>query len=123
MVVTDTLNIPCSNLCISGDSLFYYSTEWNVNTQSNTISYGIIDVRTKEVISTNFITDGSEKDIRIPYGIMVHPYTKDIFVTDAKNYVSSGTLYCYDKNGIRNGAYVPGISPPIWFSFINRTAL
>lgn len=24
MVVTDTLNIPCSNLCISGDSLFYY---------------------------------------------------------------------------------------------------
>ena len=41
MVVTDTLNIPCSNLCISGDSLFYYSTEWNVNTQSNTISYGL----------------------------------------------------------------------------------
>ena len=76
MVVTDTLNIPCSNLCISGDSLFYYSTEWNVNTQSNTISYGIIDVRTKEVISTNFITDGSEKDIRIPYGIMVHPLYK-----------------------------------------------
>ena len=117
MVVTDTLNIPCSNLCISGDSLFYYSTEWNVNTQSNSISYGIIDVRTKEVISTNFITDGSEKDIRIPYGIMVHPYTKDIFVTDAKNYVSSGTLYCYDKNGIRKWGVRTGDIPPIWFSF------
>ena len=111
MVVTDTLNIPCSNLCISGDSLFYYSTEWNVNTQSNSISYGIIDVRTKEVISTNFITDGSEKDIRIPYGIMVHPYPKDIFVTDAKNYVSSGTLYCYDKNGIRKWGVRTGDIP------------
>ena len=76
MVVTDTLNIPCSNLCISGDSLFYYSTEWNVNTQSNTISYGIIDVRTKEVISTNFITDGSEKDIRILTGSWSIPIQK-----------------------------------------------
>ena len=119
MVVTDTLNIPCSNLCISGDSLFYYSTEWNVNTQSNSISYGIIDVRTKEVISTNFITDGSEKDIRIPYGIMVHPYTSP---TPRITYPAEPSIATI-RTGYGNGAYVPGISPPIWFSFINRTAL
>ena len=111
MVVTDTLNVPCSNLCISGDSLFFYSTEWNMNTQSNTISYGIIDVPSKKVISKNFITDGTETDIKIPYGIAVNPITKDIFVTDAKNYVSSGTLYCYDKYGKRKWGVRTGDIP------------
>lgn len=111
MVVTDTLNIPCSNMAISGDSLFYYSTEWNEFMQSNTISYGILNVRTKEVINTGFITDGTEKDIKIPYGIAIHPVTKDIFVTDAKNYVSSGTLYCYNKNGKRKWGVRTGDIP------------
>lgn len=99
MVVTDTIPIACSNMAIHGDSLYYYATEWNNYTASNTISYGIINVKTKEVVSSNFITDGTEQEITIPYGIAIHPETGDIFVTDAKNYVSSGTLYCFDKNG------------------------
>ena len=99
MEVTDTIPVACSNMAIHGDSLFYYATEWNNFTATNTISYGIINVATKECISTNFITDGTEKEITIPYGIAVHPETCDIFVTDAKNYVSSGTLYCFTKEG------------------------
>lgn len=114
MVVTDTLNIPCSNLWIDDDCLYYYSTEWNNNTQSNTIGYGVIDIRTKKVIRDSFISDGTEKDIKIPYGIAVHPVTKDIYVTDAKNYVSSGTLYCYDQDGFQNGVSAQGIYRPIW---------
>ncbi len=99
MGVTDTLDIPCSNFCISGDSLYYYSTEWNNYTQSNTITYGIINTRTKQKVSSSFITDGTERNITIPYGINIHPETRDIYVTDAKNYVSSGVLHCYSKEG------------------------
>lgn len=99
MDVTDTLDIPCSNFCISGDSLYYYSTEWNNYTQSNTITYGIINTRTKQKVSSSFITDGTERNITIPYGINIHPETRDIYVTDAKNYVSSGVLHCYSKEG------------------------
>jgi DNA-binding beta-propeller fold protein YncE len=99
MYVSDTLNVPCSNLCIHGDSLYYYSTEWNNYTQKNAITYGIINVRTKKIVSHSFITDGTEKEIEIPYGIAVHPETGDIFVTDAKNYVSSGVLHCYNRYG------------------------
>ncbi len=99
MQVIDTIDVACSNMAIKGDSLFFYATEWNNYTQRNTVSYGIIDVRTHEVISTNFISDGTEQQITIPYGIAVHPVTGDIFVTDAKNYVSSGTLYCFDRQG------------------------
>ena len=111
MIVTDTIPVDCSNMAIKGDSLYYYATEWNNFTSSNTISYGIIDVRSKEIISKSFITDGTEKDITIPYGIAVHPETGDIFVTDAKNYVSSGTLYCFTKEGRKKWSVRTGDIP------------
>lgn len=97
--VTDTLAYPCSNMIIKGDSLFLYSVAYSYETNENTVSYGIINVKTKELISKSFITDGTEKDIKIPYGINIHPETGDIYITDAKNYVSSGMLYCYNKYG------------------------
>lgn len=111
MEVTDTLDIACTNMAIKGDSLFFYATEWNNYTSSNTISYGIIDVKTKKQISDNFITDGTEKEIIIPYGIAIHPETGDIFVTDAKNYVSSGTLYCFTSRGKKKWSVRTGDIP------------
>ena len=111
MVVTDTLDVACSNMAIHGDLLYYYATEWNNYTASNTISYGIIDTRTKKIVSTNFITDGTEKEITIPYGIAVHPVSGDIFVTDAKNYVSSGTLYCFSADGKKKWSVRTGDIP------------
>ncbi len=111
MVVTDTIPVACSNMAVHGDSLYFYATEWNNYTSSNTISYGIIDVRTKEIVSRNFITDGSEREITIPYGIAVHPETGDIFVTDAKNYVSSGTLFCFDRRGRKKWSVRTGDIP------------
>lgn len=111
MEVTDTLNIPCSNFCISGDSLYYYATEWNNYTQKNTITYGIVNVKTLKKVSDSFITDGSEKDITIPYGINIHPETHDIYVTDAKNYVSSGVLHCYNRYGVKKWSVRTGDIP------------
>ena len=111
MIVTDTLPFGVSNMAIRGDSLYFYSTEWNNYTQSNTITYGIVDVRTKRLVSDNFITDGTDKEITIPYGIAVHPETGDILVTDAKNYVSSGTLYCFDRQGRKKWSVRTGDIP------------
>lgn len=119
MIVTDTLPFGVSNMAIRGDSLYFYSTEWNNYTQSNTITYGIVDVRTKRLVSHNFITDGTEKEITIPYGIAVHPETGDILVTDAKNYVSSGTLYCFDLLGRRKWSVRTG-DIPAHITFLKR---
>ena len=111
MIVTDTIPVACSNMAFFGEHLYYYATEWNNFSASNTISYGIIDIRTKEIISRNFITDGTEKEITIPYGIAVHPESGDIFVTDAKNYVSSGTLYCFTPDGRKKWSVRTGDIP------------
>ncbi len=119
MVVTDTLAIACSNMAFHNDEMYYYATEWNNYTQSNAISYGVIDVRTKEIISKNFIKDGTEKEITIPYGIAVHPETGDIFVTDAKNYVSSGTLYCFTSDGYKKWSVRTG-DIPAHITFLNK---
>lgn len=111
MEVTDTLNLSCSEMAIKGDSLYFYATQWSDYTSSNTITYGIINVKTKELISNNFITDGTEKEIAIPYGIAIHPETGDIFITDAKNYVSSGSLYCFDNKGRKKWSVRTGDIP------------
>lgn len=111
MVVKDTLDIPCSEMYIQGDSLYFYSVEWNKQTERNTVTYGIIDVRTDQLVTDHFITDGTEQDIVIPYGICVHPTTGDVYVTDAKNYVSSGVLHCYDRHGKKKWSIRTGDIP------------
>ena len=38
MVVTDTLDTPCSEMCISGDSLYFYSLAWSDRLERNVIT-------------------------------------------------------------------------------------
>jgi DNA-binding beta-propeller fold protein YncE len=109
--VTDTLPIAVSNFYLDGDSLYTYSTEWSYVTYSNVISYGIVNTRTHEIVTRSFITDGTDKEIEIPYGIMVHPVTKDIYVTDAGNYVSPGILYCFSNDGKKKWSVRTGDIP------------
>lgn len=109
--VIDTIGVPCSNMAIRGDSLFFISSEWSNYEQTNTITYGIVNIRTRKVVTRHFITDGTEDDITMPYGIALHPASGDIYVTDAKNYVSSGTLICYSREGKRKWAVKTGDIP------------
>ncbi len=111
MQVTDTLEIPCSEMTIVGDSLYFYSVAWNNQTEENSVSYGILNTATKQLVTEHFITDGTESDITVPYGIAVNPYNHDIFVTDAKNYVSSGVLHCYDCHGKKRWSVRTGDIP------------
>ena len=94
----DTLNIPVSNFTILGDSLYYISTEYSYETYENVICYGIVDIRTHQPIQNHLITDGTT--LVKPYGIAVHPTTREIYITDAGNYVTPGMLYCFSPQGI-----------------------
>jgi DNA-binding beta-propeller fold protein YncE len=98
--VKKTFDIAASNLWIDDDTAYIYSTEWSYPQQKNVITYAMLNVKDETVLNSRFITDGTDKKIIVPYGIAVNPLTKDVFVTDAGNYVASGTLYCFDKNGV-----------------------
>jgi DNA-binding beta-propeller fold protein YncE len=90
-------DIGVSNLVIDEDHAYYYNTEFSYITGENVINYGVLNIKDEVLTDQKFITDGTEGSIMIPYGIAVNPITKDLYVTDAKDYVSPGTLYCFDK--------------------------
>lgn len=94
-----TFDIRCSNMCLDGDSLYVISSEWSYVTMNNSFSYHIINTKTMQVVSDQIITDGTESQIQIPYGITVNPITKDIYISDGRDYVTPGRLFCYDHNG------------------------
>ncbi|RZL48676.1 MAG: YncE family protein [Pedobacter sp.] len=109
--VKKKFNISASSITIDKDFAYVYSVEWNNATGANKISYTKINVKDEIVIAGNFITDGTEKDIVLPYEIAIDPLSSDIYVTDAKDYVSPGTLYCFDKNGKKKFSVATGDIP------------
>ncbi len=91
--------LPNSDMAICGDSLYIYSAQWNYFTNRNTIDYAIYNVEEKRVVTRSFIKEGAEKQIKTPYGIALNPESGEIFVADAKDYVTPGSLYCFDASG------------------------
>jgi len=93
------LDIPALGMCMVDDLLYFYSVQWSYLTSSNKTTYGIIDTKTKKIINDKIITDGTDKQIMIPYGLQVNPETKEIYITDAQNYVVTGYIYCFTPEG------------------------
>ena len=97
--IGDEMETSISDMCIVGDSLYYIGTAWNEILQRNTVSYGIINVRTHQKVADHLSTAPEMSKIRLPYGIIVNPVNKDFYIMDAKNYVSSGELFHFLPDG------------------------
>lgn len=85
-------DIACDNFALKGDSLLYFGQ------RNGKYTYGTLDILSGEELGS-FISSTTAGKIIRPYGIAVRPETGNIFITDAKNYVSSGTLYCLSTQG------------------------
>ena len=118
--LVDSVDSYVSNMWLDGDSLFVVSAQWSYVTMGNTFTYAIINTQSRQVVNNYFISDGTEKEIVIPYGIAVNPITKDIYVTDAKDYVSPGRLYCFDRYGNKKWDVRTG-DIPAHFAFLGQT--
>ena len=99
MQVVDEFDIPVSDLCIVGDSLYYIGTTFNYFTMQNEQSMGIVNVKTHEIVTNQLTTAPEALNMELPYGIMVHPQNRDFYLMDAKNYVSSGVLLHFHADG------------------------
>lgn len=97
--VKKSFEIGVSNLTIQNDIAYMYNTEFSYITGDYNISYLMFDTKTEEFLDKSFISDANKKLIKMPYGIAVHPETGDVFVTDAKDYVTPGDLYCFTPEG------------------------
>ncbi|MBQ1874450.1 MAG: YncE family protein, partial [Paludibacteraceae bacterium] len=78
--VIDQLDmLPCSDMTICGDSLYVLANVWSNFTEGSEVSYGIVDLTTRQIVSRSFISDGTDDQFQNPYGIAVNPQTREIF--------------------------------------------
>lgn len=99
MQLGGSLNCAASDLCLVGDSLYFYAAEWSYASESNTISYGIINVKTHQLVTNHLSSAPELANIEVPFGIIVNPKERDFYLMDAKNYVSSGQLLHFKADG------------------------
>lgn len=101
-----TVSLGYSIPIYSQGDFVYYATSDPI-TFDNKIA--VYNAKTQTVAQANFITDGTT--IQTPYAISGDPNTGEVFITDAVDYASNGTLYAFDKTGKKEYAIQVGISP------------
>lgn len=89
--------VPVTNFALSGDSIFVFSADRQASSPQPKVTYDILDTRTLARIGT-FVNDSLAATIKMPYCIAIGPKTGNIFLSDARNYVSSGRLHCIDRH-------------------------
>lgn len=94
------------NLTIKGDTAFVYHYDYM---GSNGSSILMLNVKTEEIIRTDFITD--ETIIGAVYGIAADPNSDDVYISDAKDFMSPGTIYCFSTEGKLKSSFPAGVNP------------
>ena len=108
-----TYDMATSNLAINKNSLYSYQVTYDANwNATNNFTVSNIDVNGIIGNPAQFIDSSVAASIDAPYCIAVQPYDGSIFITDAKNYISSGKLYCFNSQGKKqwevNTGDIPG---------------
>jgi hypothetical protein len=97
-----------SSFIVNGDLAYYLSGDGKVV---------VYNVKTQTVVNNSFITDGTI--LKSPYNLAFDSTTGEVFVSDALNYASNGTLYAFDKTGKKEYTITVGINPGA-FAFVNK---
>ncbi|UKJ08314.1 YncE family protein [Solitalea lacus] len=93
------------NFTINGDLAYLYN--YNFTTQQ--ASFKLLNVKTEEIVTENFITD--ETKITTPYGIDVNPSNGDVYITDVYDFTTTGDVYCFSKEGKLKFKFQAGLNP------------
>jgi len=94
------------NLTIKGDTAYVYHYDYM---GSNGSSIMMLNVKTEQIIRTDFITDGTIIDA--VYGIAADPSSDDVYISDAKDFMSPGTVYCFSTEGKLKSSFPAGVNP------------
>ena len=92
----EALDYGLSGMSLGKGFIYAYSQDWSGKESPR---YFKADASTLKILDHQLIKDGTDKNIKMPYSITVHPETGDFFITDARDYVTPGKLYCYGADG------------------------
>ncbi|MBW6479565.1 MAG: YncE family protein [Bacteroidales bacterium] len=94
------------NFTLGKNLAYVYHIDWM---SGGIASIMAIDLETRAVVSENFINDDTE--IESIYGIYADKTTGEVFISDAKGFVSTGMVYCFDSNGNKKYSFPTGLNP------------
>ncbi|MCH5599995.1 YncE family protein [Niabella ginsengisoli] len=117
--VKKRFDIAAANLSLAGDSAYIIGSEFSYKTGNWENTYHVINTKTETLLNGSFIKDGSEAALDKPYGIIADPISRNIYITDAKDYVSSGVLHGYNKDGKKIFTVTSG-NIPAHFAFVYK---
>jgi len=94
-----------SHLKVSGNLVYMFNNYGGTGTSK------LYNAATGTVVRNEFITDGTV--ITTPYGINVNEENGDVYITDAKDFSSAGSVTCFDKDGKKKFSFSvsPGVNP------------
>ncbi|MGG5505801.1 MULTISPECIES: YncE family protein [unclassified Myroides] len=118
-LVKQKLDIPVANMTLDDSLLYYYTSSYQLNTRESSISFGVLDTKTKQVIRNSIATDGTDQQLFMPYGIAVNPETKEVFLTDAQDYIGNGYIYCLSPIGELKWKTITG-NIPAHLAFVKK---
>jgi YVTN family beta-propeller protein len=95
-------------MSVQGDFVYYVTADNKI---------AAYNAKTQTPAQANFISDGTV--ITSAYSVTADPLTGEIFIGDAKDYNSNGTLYAFDKTGKKEYSITTGISPGK-VAFVNK---
>ena len=100
----ESLGFAAMKMCLVGDELYYYYGD----SYSGGAEYGVLNTTTN--VRRKIALSNANK-IVMPYSIFVDEKTGEIFVTDARDYVTPGVLYRYSKEGTLVSSHRTGDIP------------
>ncbi|HRE62413.1 MAG TPA: YncE family protein [Ferruginibacter sp.] len=100
-----TTNYGYSHVRISGNIAYFFNNYGGAGTAK------VYNTETNTDIRSEFITDGTT--ITTPYGISIDEQNGDVYIMDAKDYTSAGSVTCFDKEGKKKFSFstTPGVNP------------
>jgi YVTN family beta-propeller protein len=98
-------NFRYSHIRIAGDIAYVFNNYGGAGTAK------VFNAATNSFLRNEFVTDGTI--ITTPYGIDVDEQSGDVYIADAKNYVSSGSVTCFSSAGVKKFSFsvAPGVNP------------
>lgn len=104
------------NFTVLGDTAYLYNYDYNRKTSW----VKTFDLRTETVLQESFIQDGTE--LRTPYGMGVDPFSGDVYIGDAANFIVTGRVYCFSADGRMKFWRETGLNPE-GFAFVGQHEL
>lgn len=99
------------NFTVQGDTAYLYNYDYNRKTSW----IKVFDLRTETVLQEDFIQDGTV--LRTPYGMGVDPFSGDVYIGDAANFIVTGRVYCFSRDGKLKFRRETGMNPQ-GFAFV-----